>query len=76
MKSESINKIREKFDNEWLLVSVEAIDVANGVPTKGTLIAHSPRKEDIHQESMKYQGTAYVVYSEDWPEDLAACFYL
>ncbi|MFH1653674.1 MAG: hypothetical protein ABIE74_06425 [Pseudomonadota bacterium] len=74
MKTESVEKIRSRFDHEWLLIAVDEVDEATSTPTKGHLIAHSPRKEEIHEESQKYPDIAYVVYSEDWPEDMAACF--
>jgi len=76
MKSENIEKIREKYKDEWLLIAVDEVDDELGMPIKGHLIAHSPRREDIHKESLKYDDIAYVVYSEDWPEDLAACFFI
>ncbi|MFH1652984.1 MAG: hypothetical protein ABIE74_02910 [Pseudomonadota bacterium] len=74
MKNETIEKIRKKHNNEWLLISVDEVDEKTGTPLTGQLIAHSPRREDIHQKSKKYSGIAYIVYSEDWPDDLAACF--
>lgn len=74
MKREKIEGIRKKFNNQWLLIAVDEVDKSTGVPTIGRLIAHSPSREEIHKASKKYTGLAYVVYSEDWPEDLAACF--
>jgi hypothetical protein len=34
---------------------------------------HSRRK-DIHEAAMKFEDPAYIVHSDDWPEDLAARF--
>ncbi len=76
MKIKPIEEIRKNFKEEWLLISVEQVDEETGAPIMGCLIFHSPRKEDVHQESLNYSGIAYVVYSEDWPEDLAACFFI
>lgn len=76
MKTELIDNIRKKFKKEWLLIAVDEVDQKTDSPIRGRLLFHSPRKEDIHQESMRYHGIAYVVYSEDWPDDLAACFFI
>jgi len=74
MNIEKIEKIRAKYDHEWLLIAVDEVDHKNSTPTRGHLLAHSPRREDIFKASGKYLGVAYIVFSEDWPEDLAACF--
>lgn len=74
MKSENIEDIRKRFDHEWLLIAIDEIDEQTSVPLRGRLIAHNARKEAVHEASNNYSGIAYVVYSEDWPDDLAACF--
>lgn len=74
MKSRKIDDIRKRFKNEWLLIAVDAVDPKTHQPAKGHLLAHGARRQDIHEISKKYDDLAYIVYSEDWPEDLAACF--
>lgn len=71
---ERIDDIRKSFKNEWLLIAVDEVDPKTHEPTKGHLLAHGPSRQDIHEMSKKYDKVAYIVYSEDWPEDLAACF--
>lgn len=74
MKIEKINDIRKRFKNQWLLIAVDEVDPRTREPAKGHLLAHSARRQDVHKVSKKYDDVAYVVYSEDWPDDLAACF--
>ena len=76
MKIEKIADIRKRFKNEWLLIAVDEVDSKTHEPAKGHLLAHGARRQDIHKMSKKYDDVAYVVYSEDWPDDLAACFTL
>jgi hypothetical protein len=72
--TQPIEAIRSDFKDEWLLIAVDKLDSDTGVPTEGHLVAHGPHREDIHEASMNYDGDAYIIYSEDWPEDLAASF--
>ncbi|MFH1829294.1 MAG: hypothetical protein ABH871_00760 [Pseudomonadota bacterium] len=74
MKIENIEKIRSRFDHEWLLIAIDEVDKETSVPLRGRLLFHSPRREDIYEASKKFPDLAYIVYSEDWPDDLAACF--
>jgi hypothetical protein len=69
-----IQEIRGKYKNEWLLIAVDKVDSDTHEPISGQLIAHGPARSDIHEAAIKYDGLAYAIYSEDWPEDLAACF--
>lgn len=75
MKKERIDDIRKRFKDEWLLISVGDVDPDMQEPLTGELLAHGPCRRDIHDMSKQYSGLAYVIYSEDWPEDLAACFF-
>ena len=72
MKSENIEKIRDRFDNEWLLIAVDEVDQEAGVPIKGTLINHSKSSDDMWAEAEKHSEPVMVIYSDDWPEDIAA----
>lgn len=76
MKSESIDHLRKKFRNEWLLIAVDAVDPSTHAPLAGHLLAHGVTRQSIHEASRRYGGLAYVVFSEDWPDDLAACFFI
>lgn len=74
MNKERIDDIRKRFKNEWLLIAVDEVDPDTQEPLAGHLLAHGPHRQDIHEISKQYEGAAYVIYSEDWPDDLAACF--
>ena len=76
MATEKIDDIRKRFHNEWLLIAVDEIDPSTHEPARGHLLAHGANRSDIHEMSKQYEGLAYVVSSDDWPEDLAACFLL
>ena len=74
MKKERIEDIRKGFHDEWLLIAVDEVDPKTHAPLLGHLLAHGPSRKDIHEQSKQYEGLAYVVSSEEWPDDLAACF--
>ena len=77
MKSEKINKIRKQFHHEWLLIAVDQMDKSTTTPLTGRLLAHSPHPMEIHKAAMKSNEKHLMTeYSEDWPEDLAACFFV
>jgi len=74
MKIQTIDEIRKQFSSEWLLIRVEKIDPASGDPVTGTLIYHSKSADDIWGDAEKHSEPVMVIYSDDWPEDVAACF--
>ncbi|MBI2981398.1 MAG: hypothetical protein HYY44_03735 [Deltaproteobacteria bacterium] len=74
MKSRTIDEIRQQFQKEWLLITVERTDPGTGNPLTGKLLAHSPDPMEIHKVAMKQDGFLATIYSDDWPDDLAACF--
>lgn len=74
METEQIENIRKKFRNEWLLIAVDETDSATHEPINGHLLAHGQNRKDVHDMSTQFDGVAYIVYSDDWPDDLAACF--
>ena len=74
MKSHKINEIKSQFHNEWLLISVDKVDPSTGHPIEGTLINHSVSADELWAEAEKHTEPVMVLFSDDWPEDLAACF--
>lgn len=77
MPSQNIEEIRKQFDHEWLLIAVDEIDSNTHTPVKGRLLAHSHDPTEIHQIALKSKDAFLMTeYSEDWPDDLAACFYV
>ncbi len=61
-RSESIEKIRKRFRQQWLLI---ALDKATTKPKTGKLLAHSPRRDEIHNAMLRRKGLALVTYSDD-----------
>ena len=75
MKTQKIENIRKQFRHEWLLIAVDQIDETTTTPLTGHLLAHSPDPLEIHKVAMQHNELLTTIYSDDWPEDLAACFY-
>ena len=75
MKIQKIEDIRKQFRHEWLLIAVDKMDDATTTPLTGRLIAHSPDPLEIHKVAMQRRELLTTLYSDDWPEDLAACFH-
>lgn len=74
MKSQNIEQLRKQFKHEWLLIAVDEIDKATTTPITGQLLAHNPSRDEIYKLANKHTGHLMTVYSDDWPEDLAAAF--
>jgi hypothetical protein len=64
-RSESIERIRKRFQREWLLIAIDKLDEATTTPLTGRLIAHSPHREDIHDTMLRRKGLALITYSDD-----------
>lgn len=76
MRSQNIKAIRKKFHREWLLIAVDKMDEQRTIPLTGKLLAHSPHRDEIYRNEMKYQGNTLTVYSEEGiPEGYGAAFY-
>lgn len=76
MKSQKIDDIRKGFKHEWLLIAVDEMDESTTTILSGRLLAHSPDPQDVYKAAQKSKEFFLMtVYSDDWPEDLAACFY-
>jgi hypothetical protein len=74
MKAQIIDDIRKQFHHEWLLLGVDEVDESTTTVVKGHLLAHSPSRDEIYKIANQHHGRTMTVYSEDWPEDLAAAF--
>lgn len=74
MSSQPIEEIRKQFHHEWLLIAIDEMDEKNTIPISGRLLTHSPSRNEIYKASYQYEGHLMTLYSEDWPEDLAAAF--
>lgn len=74
MESQKLDDIKLKFHNEWLLVSIDEVDPSTGCPSRGKLINHSKSADELWKEAENHTEPVMILYSDDWPEDLAACF--
>ena len=70
-----IEQIRKSFHDEWLLIEVDSMDKSKTEPLTGKLIDHASTPEPLWQKAAKMKGESFVVYSDEWPKDLAACFF-
>lgn len=64
-RSESIEKIRKRFRQQWLLIAIDKIDKKTTKPKTGKLLAHSPRRDEVHNVMLRRKGLALVTYSDD-----------
>ena len=65
MRSQPINQIRKRFRREWLLIAVDRLGPRTKVPVSGRLLAHSPNRDEIHEELLRRKGLILVTYSDD-----------
>ncbi len=74
---EEIDTIRKRYHKEWLLIAVDKYDRKTTTVLTGHLLAHSPDPLDVHKVACKSRCRHLMtVYSNDWPEDLAAAFHV
>lgn len=72
-KVEPIDKIRERYPDEWLLiVDYETDDVTR--PVRGILVEHSKHRSDIYEKLPQYRGRVRIEYSGDIPKDVGVMF--
>lgn len=62
--SGSIDQLRRRFKKEWLLVTVGRLDPRTQIPLTGTVVAHSPHRDEIYSRLVKAKGLSMVIYSE------------
>lgn len=69
-KKESIEVIKEKYKDEWVLISDYELDEALN-PLCGVVVAHSKNRDEIYKEQMDYKGNLCIEYTGEIPDDLA-----
>jgi hypothetical protein len=72
---QNIDDIRKQHDHKWLLIEAVDVDEDSTTVLTGRLLAHSSDPMEVHRVAMQTHGDLMTIYSEDWPKDLAACFY-
>jgi hypothetical protein len=74
VESLTIEEIKGKYPNEWVLIEYEEIDSEFNV-IKGCVITHSPVKEEIYRILMETKGKNIAIeYTGRMPEDLSVMF--
>lgn len=61
MRVESIDRIRNRYRNEWLLIRVVDFDRKRTLPLTGRLIAHSKEREELYPAEHKHRGVLTLV---------------
>ena len=75
MGSVNIQKLRKKFQREWLLIAVDEMDKSTTTPLKGHLLAHSKDRDEVYQKMLRHKHNTYLTYSEDTlPKGYAVAF--
>jgi hypothetical protein len=73
MKKESIERIKQTYENEWVLLTDYEIDEYNE-PLLGVVVAHSKEREEIYDKQMEIKKDLLIFYTGKIPEDLAVMF--
>ncbi|MBU1062179.1 MAG: hypothetical protein KJ957_07090 [Candidatus Omnitrophica bacterium] len=65
--SQTIEEIKKRHRQEWLLISVDKVDESTTTPISGRLIAHSPQRDEIYKKLLvfKRRKPVLISYSED-----------
>jgi len=63
----SIEGLKRKYKNEWLLIEVSHTD-ARGKPMQGKLVFHSKQRAKIYEKQRCLKGNLYIVYSGRVPQ--------
>lgn len=72
-KKENIERIKERYPNEWLLIIDYETDASTRI-VRDRLIAHSKSREEIHRQLVKYRGKRCIFYSGKLPQDVGVMF--
>ena len=68
MQTQSIDRIRNRFKDEWLLIRVIDFDRKRTLPLTGKLIAHSKNKEDLYPIERKCgKSLTYITHTGERP---------
>lgn len=70
---ETIERIKEAYPNEWLLITDYVTDDSTRV-LEGNLVAHSKSREEIHEKLRQYSGKRCIQYSGKLPKDVGVMF--
>ena len=75
LRTQSIERWRKAYRNEWLLIEVDRFDPRTTTPLSGRLVAHSKRRDPLEQRAARAKGLVYLVHGSDTlPRGYAAAF--
>ena len=67
-------KIAEQYKDEWVLIEYTKLDEQLNAQ-EGTVVAHSPSKEEIYQLLKESKGKKIAIeYTGKFPQDVAVMF--
>ena len=72
-KVRSLISIRKKFPKEWVLLANYEFNKMNQL-SRGAVIAHSKKRDDIYREQMRYKEPLAIDYTGPIPKDLVVMF--
>lgn len=62
-----VEELEKKYNDEWILIEVLEQNEL-GEPTKGRLIAHSKRRDDVYDVMKDYSGHTAVFFAGEIPK--------
>lgn len=75
-KIESIEEIKKKYKDEWVLLEVIRED-QKGIPIEVILLAHSKNRDDTYQAMKRHSKKyTYHFYNGEIPKEYAIAFNL
>lgn len=63
----NVEKIKEKYKDEWLLIKITAADERDQA-IEGELILHSKNRDEVYEVQMDLKGDIYITYSGELPK--------
>jgi hypothetical protein len=70
-----IEKIKEKYKDEWLLIKITAADEKDQ-PIEGEVLLHSKSRDEVYEAQKDLKGDLYITYSGELPQKgFAVAFY-
>ena len=65
----TLEEMAEKYPDEWLFI-VDCEHSENTELLSGRVLVHSKSRDDIHEASMHYKGSAAIRYTGEIPDPL------
>lgn len=73
--TQSIERLRHRYPDEWLLIHVNRFDPRTTTPLTGRLVARSKLRDTLEERAAHTKGLIYLVHGSDsLPQGYAAAF--